>query len=162
MSVTFIHYLNGDLVRDDAEALVNTVNCVGVMGKGLALGFKQRFPAMFDAYRVACNRGEVRTGQMHLWDNPDADVWPGQPQLVVNFPTKQHWRNPSRMEWIESGLEDLADVIREQHLSTIAIPPLGCGLGGLAWNEVLRLIERILTERLADLDRHVEVRLYVP
>lgn len=152
MPVT-ITQLKGDLLRDDAEALVNTVNCVGVMGKGLALSFERCFPEMFQLYRMASLNNEVRIGRMHLWRNPI-----GQPRLVINFPTKMHWRNPSQLEWIAAGLFDLTGVIRAEQLKSIAIPPLGCGLGGLQWPTVRRLIHDVLQRELFDLD--VEVRLY--
>ncbi len=152
MPVT-ITQLNGDLLRDDAEALVNTVNCVGVMGKGLALSFKQRFPEMFHLYRTASHNNEVRIGRVHLWRNPS-----GRPRVVINFPTKMHWRDPSQLEWVAAGLFDLARVIRAEQLSSIAIPPLGCGLGGLHWQVVRRLMHDVLQQELLDLD--VDVRLY--
>lgn len=153
MSVTITEIKNCDLLRDNAEALVNTVNCVGVMGKGLALSFKRRFPEMFQQYRMASHNNEVRIGRVHLWRNPA-----GRPRLVLNFPTKMHWRDPSQLEWVAAGLFDLARVIRAEQLKSIAIPPLGCGLGGLQWPTVRRLINDVLQQELFDLD--VDVRLY--
>jgi O-acetyl-ADP-ribose deacetylase (regulator of RNase III) len=139
----------GDLLADDAQALVNPVNTAGVMGKGLALQFKRAYPEAFRAYAAACRRGEIQPGRLHL-----AAV-PGD-RLVVNFPTKRHWREPSRLEDVASGLDDLARVITDRGIRSIAVPPLGCGLGGLPWTSV-RLL---LRTRLSALD--CEVRLYVP
>ncbi|MGH9223383.1 MAG: type II toxin-antitoxin system antitoxin DNA ADP-ribosyl glycohydrolase DarG [Acidimicrobiales bacterium] len=144
---------HGNLLEADVEALVNTVNTVGVMGKGIALQFARAFPAMLSAYEKAAKRGEVRLGEMHVWAN---DAMSG-PRWVINFPTKGHWRARSRMIDIESGLADLVRVIREHGITSVAIPPLGCGNGGLRWTDVRPLIEHAL----ADLS-NVDVRLYPP
>jgi O-acetyl-ADP-ribose deacetylase (regulator of RNase III) len=130
----------GDLLWADAEALVNTVNTVGVMGKGLALQFRQAYPAMFRAYREACDIGQIKTGSMWVWSTGRS----ANPRLIVNFPTKRHWRAPSRMEYIETGLIDLARVIRQHAITSIAVPPLGVGLGGLPWPPVRHAITRAL------------------
>lgn len=143
----------GNLLDDPAQAHVNTVNTVGVMGGGIALAFKKRYPDMFAAYAADCARGEVVTGLMHLWHNPG----PG-PRLVVNFPTKQDWRNDSELAWVVEGLTNLIDVLRAEGVTSIAIPPLGCGLGGLDWAEVRPLIERAFNDRAPD----IEVHLYLP
>ncbi|MDR2124556.1 MAG: macro domain-containing protein [Desulfovibrio sp.] len=127
------------------EALVNTVNCVGVMGRGIALQFKNRFPDNFQAYAAACKKELVRPGRMFVFATGTLPF----PHYIVNFPTKRHWRGKSRMEDLESGLRDLAQVIRERKIASIAIPPLGSGLGGLDWNEVRRKIETAL-EQLPD------------
>jgi len=151
----------GDLLRDDAEALINTVNCVGVMGKGLALSFKQTYPAMFRAYQFNCFRHQVHPGRMDVHELSATERWspaPGQPRLIVNFPTKLHWRNPSQLGWVHSGLHDLAKLCRDQQLSSIALPPLGCGLGGLDWPTVHTLIKNVLVPAVPD----TEVRLYLP
>lgn len=116
------------------EALVNPVNTQGAMGAGLALQFKKRFPNMFLDYKQACDSNEVIVGKMH--------VWKGNP-LVINFPTKEDWRNLSKIEWIISGLQDLQKVVEENKIKTIAIPPIGCGLGGLQFDLVLKEIEKI-------------------
>ncbi|MBQ7424573.1 MAG: macro domain-containing protein [Prevotella sp.] len=137
-----INYTTGDLLQSGAQALVNTVNCVGVMGKGIALHFKQAFPHNFAVYADACRRGEVQPGRMLVVDDRSEEF--GN-HLIVNFPTKQHWRNPSQYEWVEAGLRDLVRVIREQHISSIAIPPLGCGNGGLDWSRVKPMIEQALS-----------------
>lgn len=126
----------GNLLRAEVDALVNTVNTVGVMGKGVAYQFKQAFPANFKAYEAACKRGEVQIGRMFV-------TYTGklEPRLIINFPTKQHWKGNSKIEDIEAGLEDLIKVVQEQDIRSIALPPLGCGLGGLRWDEVRPLIE---------------------
>ena len=117
-------------------ALVNPVNCVGVMGKGLALGFKQHFPDNFNAYKQACQAGKVRPGQ--LFNFSEGNV------VIVNFPTKVHWRDPSRYEWIEQGLEALAAELPRLNVAAIAIPKIGTGLGGLSWPKVRDLIVKHL------------------
>ncbi len=135
-----ITFTQGNLLEADAEALVNTVNTVGVMGKGIALMFKEAFPANFLAYKAACARAEVQTGQMFV--TRPADMY--GPRWLINFPTKQHWRNPSRMDWIVDGLQDLRAVIEAEGIRSIAIPPLGAGNGGLDWVDVRPVIERAL------------------
>jgi O-acetyl-ADP-ribose deacetylase (regulator of RNase III) len=137
-----IEYTNGNLLEADVEALVNTVNTVGVMGKGIALMFKEAFPENFAAYEDACKRHQVITGRMFVTER---DALLG-PRWIINFPTKQHWRAKTRMEWIESGLEDLVRVIRERDIRSIALPPLGCGNGGLAWDKVRPRIDAALGE----------------
>ena len=127
-----IRFTSGDIIRDEADALVNTVNCVGVMGRGIALQFKKAFPGNFEEYRDACRRGEVVPGRMFVTEH---DVLIG-PRFIVNFPTKRHWRGNSRIEDIESGLASLRRVIQERDIDSIAIPPLGSGLGGLSWSDV--------------------------
>ena len=128
----------GNLLRADAEALVNTVNTQGVMGKGIALQFKKAYPAMYDAYRAAAKSGEVRLGRVHVW--PTGYIT--GPKYVINFPTKGHWKSRSKISDIEAGLVDLVDVIQKLEIKSIAVPPLGCGNGGLAWREVRpRIIE---------------------
>ena len=136
-----------------AEALVNAVNTVGVMGKGIALMFKERFPENFKAYAAACKAGDVQVGKMFV--SPGTEL--GGPRWIINFPTKKHWRDPSNIEWVRDGLAALRTVIRDRKISSIAIPPLGCGNGGLNWDEVRPLIVEALGD-LAD----VEVMLYEP
>jgi O-acetyl-ADP-ribose deacetylase (regulator of RNase III) len=132
-----IEYKMGNLLGEDAEALVNTVNCVGVMGRGVALQFKNAFPANFLAYEQACRRGEVQPGRMFIYEN----VGLTNPRFIINFPTKRHWRGKSRMEDIESGLRALVEEIQARKIRSIAIPPLGSGLGGLNWEDVRSRIE---------------------
>lgn len=135
-----IRYTTGDILKAETEALVNTVNCVGVMGRGIALQFKEMFPANYKAYAVACKREEVQPGRMFVFDTNALTP----PRYIVNFPTKRHWRGKSRMEDIESGLAALAEEIRVRGIRSIAIPPLGSGLGGLDWPQVRQRIERTL------------------
>ncbi|MCL5801429.1 MAG: macro domain-containing protein [Gammaproteobacteria bacterium] len=135
-----ISYTQGDILKAEAEALVNTVNCVGVMGRGIARQFKQAFPANFEAYAAACQRAEVQPGRMFVFDTGQLTM----PRYIINFPTKRHWRGKSRIEDIETGLAALVEEIRSRHIRSIAIPPLGSGLGGLDWAEVRPRIERAL------------------
>lgn len=135
-----IEIVCGDLLRADADALVNPVNCVGVMGKGLALQFKRSFPANFLAYAAACKRGEVRPGAMFV---VEAERGESQ-QVIINFPTKRHYRDASRIEDVEAGLRALAIEIESRGITSIAVPPLGCGLGGLPWADVEPLIRQAM------------------
>jgi len=137
-----VEYTQGNLLKADAEALVNTVNCVGVMGKGIALQFKQAYPEMAKAYADACKREEVQPGRMHVWDS---QLLRG-PRYIINFPTKRHWRGKSRMEDIDAGLVALVETIRKHQIESVAVPPLGCGFGGLSWGEVKPRIERAFAE----------------
>ena len=144
-----ITYKTGNLLDDDADALVNTVNTVGVMGKGLAFQFKQRFPAMAEEYSRRCRFNIVEVGTMDVHRMPDG-------QHIINFPTKRHWRNRSRVDWIQRGLDDLAFVIEHLRIKSIALPKLGSGLGGLDWdNEVHPLV----IEAFGDME-DVDVRVY--
>jgi O-acetyl-ADP-ribose deacetylase (regulator of RNase III) len=149
-----IRFTKGNLLESGADAVVNTVNTVGVMGKGIALMFKEAFPANFREYEAACRNGAVRIGKMFVTERPSML---GEPRWIINFPTKQHWRGKSRLEWIEAGLEDLRRVIVDQNIRSIALPPLGCGNGGLDWRVVRPLIERSLHDLSA-----VDVAVYEP
>jgi Predicted phosphatase homologous to the C-terminal domain of histone macroH2A1 len=135
-----IEYKTSNMFDDNTEAIVNTVNCVGVMGRGIALQMKKRFPENFKAYEIACKRREVLPGKMFTHETGGVL----NPKYIINFPTKRHWRGASRMEDIRAGLADLANVIRGQKIKSISIPPLGCGLGGLDWNVVRSEIETAL------------------
>ena len=126
------------MLEAPAEALVNTVNTVGIMGKGIALQFKQAYPQMFRAYERDCKSGEVKLGKAQVFD---LGGLVGGPRWIINFPTKGHWRVGSRMEDIESGLKDLVATINRLHVRSVAVPPLGCGNGGLDWNDVRPRIE---------------------
>ncbi|KMJ44072.1 macro domain-containing protein [Xenorhabdus khoisanae] len=148
-----IHYSTGNLLDADVEALVNTVNTVGVMGKGIALMFKERFPLNMALYAKACKSGEVNTGKIFVTETGELV----SPQWIVNFPTKQHWRFPSKMEWIVQGLNDLKKWIIENNVKSIAIPPLGAGNGGLSWMDVKPKIE----SALSSLD-DVNIYIYEP
>ena len=133
-------YKRGDMLTDDVDALVNTVNCVGVMGRGIALQFKKMFPDNFKQYAEACKRGEVVPGKMFVARTGLL----ASPRFIINFPTKNHWKEKSRIEYIADGLDDLVAVIEKQGILSLAIPPLGCGLGGLDWGKVSILIEEML------------------
>ena len=137
-----VEYKVGDIFAfaEDAEALVNTVNCVGVMGRGVALQFKRAFPANFKAYAAACELEEVRPGRMFVFETKQLT----NPRYIINFPTKRHWRGKSRIEDIEAGLDDLTRVIRSLDIRSVVLPPLGSGLGGLIWSEVRPRIESAL------------------
>jgi O-acetyl-ADP-ribose deacetylase (regulator of RNase III) len=144
---------NGNLLEAPVEALVNTVNTVGVMGKGIALEFRQAFPENFKVYAAACKREEVFPGKMLVVPTHRL----GNPKFVINFPTKRHWKCKSRVEDVEAGLRDLVDLIRREKIQSIAVPPLGCGNGGLDWNVVRPKIEQALAEV-----PEVRVLLYAP
>ncbi len=148
-----IKYTKGNLLDAPTEALVNTVNTVGVMGKGIALMFKERFSKNMSEYSRACKEKRVVTGKMFITDTNELMG----PRWIVNFPTKQHWRSPSKMEWIIDGLQDLRNFIVENSVKSIALPPLGSGNGGLTWVEVKREIEKVLSD-IED----VEIIIYEP
>jgi O-acetyl-ADP-ribose deacetylase (regulator of RNase III) len=135
-----IEYKSGNILIEDAEALVNTVNTVGIMGRGVALRFKEAFPENFKAYRAASKRREIQPGRMFVFETKRLT----NPRYIINFPTKRHWRGKSRLGDIESGLNALATEIRTRGIRSIAIPPLGSGLGGLDWADVRPRIERAL------------------
>lgn len=135
-----IEFKTGDILAEDAEALVNTVNCVGVMGRGVALKFKEAFPENFKAYALACLRGEVQPGRMFVFETGQIT----NPRYIINFPTKRHWRGNARIEDIAQGLEALVAEVRQRGIRSLAIPPLGAGLGGLDWAVVRPLIEQAL------------------
>lgn len=141
--------LIGDMFASNAQALVNTVNCVGVMGKGVAQEFRRRYPTMFDDYKARCDRGMVKLGEPYLYRDLSG-------LSIINFPTKDHWRSPSRLTDVEIGLDYLAKHMATWGVSSIAMPPLGCGNGGLEWSEVGPLIYK----KLHDLP--VDVELYAP
>ena len=137
-----ITYKTGDILAEETEALVNTVNCVGVMGRGIALQFKRAFPDNFKAYAARCKRNEMQPGRVFVFKTGRLT----NPHYIINFPTKRHWRGKSRMEDIESGLASLAEEIRAHGIRSIAIPPLGSGLGGLDWPEVRDRMQAVLDE----------------
>lgn len=137
-----IRYTSGNLLEADADALVNTVNCVGVMGKGIALQFKQAFPENYEKYRQACQRGEVKLGRMFVFGTGNLMGT----KFIINFPTKQHWKGKSKIEDVDRGLDTLVEVIRANRIKSVAVPPLGCGNGGLDWSIVRKLIHRKLGE----------------
>lgn len=148
-----ITYTQGNLLDARVEALVNTVNTVGVMGKGIALMFKERYGRNFDLYAAACKAKKLKVGQMFVTETGEL----AGPRWIINFPTKEHWKGNSRLEWVESGLEDLKRVLRERKIRSVAVPPLGAGNGGLDWPTVKGRIGAALSE-LED----VEVKVFEP
>ncbi len=148
-----IEFTEGNLLEADVEALVNTVNTVGVMGKGVALMFKEAYPENFDEYQSACRSKTLQLGKMFVTHR---DAFLG-PKWIINFPTKAHWRFPSKIEWVERGLDDLKAVIVHNNIRSVALPPLGAGNGGLDWSEVREL----MVEKLMDLS-DVHVVIYEP
>ena len=148
-----IRYTQGNLLTASVEALVNTVNEVGVMGKGIALMFSDAFSANTAAYKLAAKAGDVRVGRMLV---TETQTLVG-PKWIINFPTKKHWRNPSKLEWVRAGLTDLVRVLREKRIHSVALPPLGCGNGGLDW----ALVRREIEAALAKVD-DVDVLVYEP
>ena len=148
-----LRFKTGDILSEDVEAVVNSVNCVGVMGRGIALQFKNAYPANFKAYAAACRRHQVEPGRMFIHET---NLLAG-PRWIINFPTKRHWRSKSRLEDIQAGLEALASTIDRLGIRSIAVPPLGSGLGGLDWSEVRHRIE-IELGRL----EHVEIVVFEP
>lgn len=148
-----IHYRKGNIFDTEAEALVNTVNLVGVMGKGIALQFKKIFPNNFKIYKKACQEGHIDIGKVLVVKDTNLNI--GE-KFIVNFPTKRHWKNSSEYEYIEAGLDSLVASVHQFNIESIAIPPLGAGNGGLQWKRVKELIE----DRLADID--IDIYLYEP
>ena len=144
-----VSVIRGDLFRSNAHTLVNTVNCVGVMGKGVALQFKNRFPDMFREYARRCSDGQVRLGEPYLWA-------PLVPPRVLNFPTKDHWRSVAKLQDIVDGLDYLAEHYEEWGIESLAVPPLGCGEGPLDWH----VVGPILFRKLSEFD--IDVELYAP
>lgn len=145
-----IYYKTGNLLDSEAQALVNTVNTVGVMGKGIALQFKNRFPNNFKEYSIACKNKTLSIGKLLVTE--EETLLDGK-KIIINFPTKTHWRYPSKYEYIEAGLQELIRVIKERNIKSIAIPPLGSGHGGLDWQKVKNLINHCLVD--LDLDIYI-------
>lgn len=146
-----IEIVTGNMFDIDADVLINTVNCVGVMGCGVALEFRRRYPKMFSKYRRLCNMNKIMPGTMWVWKTEDE-------KLVVNFPTKKHWRNSSQYSYVENGLRELRELLSGYNNgSVVAIPALGCGHGGLDWDLVLTMIKK----ELANLD-HLNIHIFQP
>jgi O-acetyl-ADP-ribose deacetylase (regulator of RNase III) len=141
MENRMIKYKVGNILSEDVEAIVNTVNCVGIMGRGLALQYKNKYPKNFKEYEIACKKEIVKPGKMFVYQTCQLF----NPKYIINFPTKRHWKGKSKIEDIENGLDDLVRVIKKLHIKSIAIPPLGSGLGGLEWNLVKQRIEEKLS-----------------
>ena len=131
-----IEYVEGDIFKSPAQVIVNTVNTVGVMGKGLALSFKKRYPKMFDVYRKACEKHQFAIGKLMIYYAPD--------HWILLFPTKANWRNPSKIEYLEEGLRKFVNTYAEKGITSIAFPKLGCGNGELSWRDVKPVMERYL------------------
>jgi O-acetyl-ADP-ribose deacetylase (regulator of RNase III) len=148
-----IQFKQEDIFKSNAMALVNTVNTVGVMGKGIAYQFKKAYPEMFKDYQSACSTSEVQIGKMWVWKNPSIFGT----QYIINFPTKQDWRNDSRIEDVEKGLDDLVKVVKKLSISSIAIPPLGCGNGKLKWE----IVKELIINAVSTLD-DVSIEIYEP
>jgi len=146
-------YITGNLLEADTQALVNTVNTVGVMGKGIALQFKERFPINFKIYAAECKKGEMKVGKMLVVkeNTLNGEI------IIINFPTKTEWFKKSQYDYIEEGLKDLARVIEEYKIQSIAIPPLGCGNGGLKWDKVKPLMDKYLGHF-----SNVTIKIYEP
>ena len=143
-----IYFTKGNMMTSTAEALVNTVNTVGVMGKGIALQFKEEFPANFATYKTACSTGVLVPGKLLITREINSQ---GIEKIIVNFPTKLHWRNPSKYEYIRDGLAELSKALHEYNIKSIAIPPLGCGNGGLNWDIVKKMIVEALENTEAEI-----------
>ena len=135
--IVMLKYLKGDLLSSPAQVQVNTVNTVGVMGKGIALQFKNKYPEMFAEYKRICEKQQFDVGELYLWKSPE--------KWILMFPTKKHWRNPSRMEYIERGLQKFVDNYERLGIESIAFPKLGCGNGGLEWYAVKPIMEKYLS-----------------
>jgi len=148
-----IQYKKGNILEEEADALVNTVNTYGVMGKGIALAFKKTFPKNYKDYRKAFENKELQTGKMFV-HKTDLLI----PKYIINFPTKRHWRNKSKLEYIEQGLEDLLNVIETNKIRSIAIPPLGCGNGGLDW----KIVKKLIIDKLTSLQEETQIIIYEP
>ena len=131
-----ISYLRTSILKSDAQTVVNTVNTVGVMGKGLAAEYRKLYPEMFERYREICSNQLLEVGKLWLWKGPT--------QWVLNFPTKVHWRHPSKIQYVEAGLKKFAQTFEERGITEIAFPRLGCGNGGLEWDDVRALMEHYL------------------
>ena len=148
-----IKFVKGDIFEAKADALVNTINIVGIMGKGIALQFKERFKENFKLYQKASENKEIEIGKMFVTRSNDINGT----KWIINFPTKKHWIHPSKMEYIEKGLDDLINCIKEKNIKSIAIPPLGCGNGGLDWDDV----KSVMLNKLSTL-KDVDIQIYEP
>jgi len=143
-----ITYVNGNLFDSEAQVLVNAVNTVGVMGKGIAKAFKDRYPEMFRQYRDLCKQERFDVGMLWIYKSPD--------KWILNFPTKKHWRSKSKLEYVESGLQKFVEIYESENIESVAFPQLGCGLGGLNWEtEVQPLMENYLSDLPTDIYIHI-------
>lgn len=149
-----ITFKQTDIFRSEAEALVNTVNLVGVMGKGIALQFKERFPINFKLYQKACKAGTLKIGEVMVTDTGLLT----NPRYIVNFPTKADWKEKSKLRYIEEGLDSLIKITKEKRIKSIALPPLGCGNGGLDWHDV----KLLMIDKLSVLSNELDIEIYEP
>jgi len=148
-----IKFTKGNIINADVEALINTVNTVGVMGKGIALAFKKAFPKNYQIYRKACDNKEFDVGDLLITHTGQLT-----PKFIINFPTKQHWRGRSQIKFIEIGLKKLAEDIQNNQIKSIAIPPLGCGNGGLKWE----IVKPLILKELEELANEIDIIIYEP
>ncbi|WP_338759666.1 macro domain-containing protein [Bernardetia sp. ABR2-2B] len=148
-----MNYTKGNILESSTEVIINPVNTVGVMGKGLALAFKKEFPHNYKIYKEACKNKTIDIGKLLLVDESNLE----RKKFIINFPTKKHWRNPSKIEYIEEGLKDLVQILKNNNFESMAIPALGCGLGGLEWEDVRLLLEN----HLGNLEE-IEIVIYEP
>ena len=144
-----INFVKGNIFLSNDEALINPVNIVGVMGKGLALQFKEKYPLNFKLYQNACKKHKIQIGKTFTTRENN--------KIIINFPTKKHWRNPSKIEYIDSGLDSLILILQQNNIKSVSIPPIGCGCGGLNWNDV----KQLLIQKLSILD-NVIINIYEP
>jgi O-acetyl-ADP-ribose deacetylase (regulator of RNase III) len=149
---------SGDIFTCGTHAIVNPINCVGTMGAGLALAFKQRYPQMFRFYKEACDNKEIRVGEMWAWRDSRLEtilLADGrtiiEPEWIINFPTKDKWQNPSKLDWISDGLDDLKRHVTIKRIESLAIPALGCGKGGLPFD----IVQSLIVERLEELTTQI-------
>lgn len=145
-----IYFITGNILESNADAIVNPVNCEGYMGKGLAYQIKKQYPKTFEDYSVACKQGRLKIGQIHCFKENE--------KIIINFPTKDKWRAKSKISYITDALPPLIDLLRNSNIKSIAIPPLGCGLGGLNWKGV----KQILLEYLEPIACTLEIYIYQP
>ena len=152
-TIKMIKFTKGNILTADVEALVNTVNTVGIMGKGIALAFKKAFPLNYKLYKKVCNNKEFTIGSMFTTNTGQL-----MPKFIINFPTKEHWKGRSKIESIENGMKKLVETIKTNQIKSIAIPPLGCGNGGLKWD----VVKPIILNELKNIDSDVEIIVYEP
>ncbi len=153
-----IEFSAGDIFDAQTDAIINPVNCVGVMGKGLALEFKKRFPISSKGYIEACARNIVKIGELFVFTPTRDPWWRENGKYVIHFPTKKHWRDPSKLEYVESGVQDFGRVFRSLKIKSVAIPALGCGCGGLDWE----IVKPVIMEGLRYVDEKIKVVLFEP
>jgi O-acetyl-ADP-ribose deacetylase (regulator of RNase III) len=147
-----LEYRQGSVLQSTLQTVTNTVNCVGVMGKGLALEFRKKFPAMFQRYKYYCETGHIQPGKLYLWKPSEGDG-----QWVLNFPTKLHWRDPSKLEWVAAGLDKFLATYEDRGVTSVAWPQLGCRNGGLDWDTQVR---PLMEEKLSNLPIPVEIWIW--